>query len=317
MWYSSGTPNDGAEVPEKNERRGPPEGTRAGALAEGGQRLLHRGAIDAGPGLVHGPGGGGEREGGEERDQEEGPAVGHVRREVAAGHPRHEAGPVDRRPLNGLEARRQAARLALLDHHGVAEDVGEGEPEAREPEDRERRAPGIRREQAEGEPAQRGHGGRHEEIGPPAVAQERDQVRRQPVEGLHVPGEADERQERRRLGGAEPHLVLQQEEEGLGCEPGLRLGETLDRVDGGEEDQEPPERHPRPGTGLGRSWPGCRGAVGHRPAHGWAATIGRRGRSRPGRRGRGRSRRRRSAPGAAPARSSSRRRHSSPDSRRS
>ena len=278
---------------------------------------MHRGAVEARPGLVHGPGGGGERQRREQGDQEEGAAVGDVGREVASGDPRHETGPIDRRPLGRLEACREAARLALLHHHCVAENVREREPHARQPEDREREAPRIGGQETQHEPAQRRHRGGHEEVGPTPVPQERDQVRREAVERLHVPGEPDHREERGRLGGAEPHLVLEQEEDGLGREPRLRLGEPLDGVDGGEEDQEPTERH-----GLSRAGPlrGCPPAVGagrRRPAHAWTATSGRRGRSRPVRRGRGRSRRRRSGRGAAPVRSSSRRPRSSPDSRRS
>ena len=49
-----------------------------------------------------------------------------------------------------------------------------------------------------------------------------------------------------------PHLVLQQEEEGLGREPGLRLGEALDGIDGREEDQEAAERHGRSRAGPHR-----------------------------------------------------------------
>ena len=235
-----------AEVPEKDEPRGPPERSRASALTESADRPAGRRAVESRRGLPHGPGRGGQRERREECDQQERPAVRHVRREVASDDPGQEARPVVGRPLDGLEARGETARLAFLDHHGIAEDVREGEPDSREPEDRERKGPRIRGKQAEGEPPQRRRGRRRKEVGPSSVPEERHQVRDEPVEGLHAPAEADQGEERGRLGRTQPHLVLQQEEDRLGGQPGLGLGETLDGVDGGEEDEETPERHAAP-----------------------------------------------------------------------
>jgi hypothetical protein len=115
-------------------------------------------------------------------------------------------------------------RLALLDHHRVAEHVREREAEAREPEDRERETPRVGGEHAEREPAQGRHRGGQEQVRTSPVAEEWHQVREKPVERLHVPGDADESEEGGGLPGAEPHLVLQEEEDGLGREARLGLG---------------------------------------------------------------------------------------------
>ena len=234
-----------AEVPEEDEDRGPPERPGPEARPQRGQRLLHRGAVEARSGVTHRPGGGGERQHREQRDQEEDAVVRDVGREVAASDARQDARPVDGRPLDRLEPSGEAAGLALLHHDRIAEHVGEREAETRQSEDHERDSPGIRREEPQREPPERRHRRRHEQVGPAPGAEEGNQVRDEPVERLHVPGKADQREERGGIGRAEPHLVLEQEEDGRGREAGVRLRHALHGVDRGEEDEEAPERRRR------------------------------------------------------------------------
>jgi hypothetical protein len=52
-----------------------------------------------------------------------------------------------------------------------------------------------------------------------SVPEKWDPVRDEPIERLHAPGEPDQDEKRRRLRRAEPHLVLEEEEDRLGRQP--------------------------------------------------------------------------------------------------
>ncbi len=272
MWNSSGTPERRAEVPEEDEEGGAPERPRADSLLQCLERRVHGGPVEARAGLVDRVGRRGERQGRKGRGEQERPRMRDVGRQVAAADPGDEAGGIDGAPLDRLEGAGQTPRLALLHHHRIAEDVGEREPEPGQAQDHQGERVGIAGQEAEDEPARRRHRGGDQEVGAATIAEQRDQVGEQTVERFDVPGEADEGQERRRLPGGELQLVLEEEEDRLGGQSRLGLGQALDGVDGGEEDRQPAEAGV-PGRPDSHGGSACRqSGTGRRPRQGWTAS---------------------------------------------
>jgi hypothetical protein len=109
-------------------------------------------------------------------------------REIAADHTHENGGGDDGASLHGLEGAGEAERLAVLDHERVHEDVGEGEAERHEGDERGHPHVGVLAREPEEKTAHGRRSRREEEIALAVLAEEREEVREEAIDGLDQPG---------------------------------------------------------------------------------------------------------------------------------
>jgi hypothetical protein len=142
---------------------------------------------------------------------------------------------IDGTPLHGLKSAGEPERLAALDHERVGEDVGEGEAERHGGEQCSQPPIRMLRHQSQCESAAGGQGRAEHEVARSPPAEQRQEVRDQPVDRLDHPRHASDREERGDLARREPALLERDGDRLTGEVPG-----SLGEVDHAEENGQAP-----------------------------------------------------------------------------
>ena len=149
----------------------------------------------------------------EEGGEEEGACEGHVLGEPAPCYSHHNGGGRDGGPLDRLERPGERQPLAVLHHHGIREDVAEGEAEPHEGKVERHLPIGIGVQTTEEASHHRRQPGGQQKVAPAPPPKQRDKVGEEPVHRLDQPGNDRDREEISGLPGTEVPRLFQQKGE--------------------------------------------------------------------------------------------------------
>ncbi len=169
--------------------------------------------------------------GGEEEGEREGCVLG----EPAPCYPHHNRGGRDGGPLNCLERPGERQPLAVLHHHGIREDVAEGQAEPHEGKVERHRPIGIGVQTTEDASHHRRQTGGQQKVAPAPPAKQRDKVGEEPVHRLDQPGNDRDCEEISGLAGTEVQCLFQQK----GEREVRQVPHALGEVDHGKDERQP------------------------------------------------------------------------------